>query len=254
MPPENTSGGAQPLTDADCPGYREAVAHENLVRGAAALGIRPRVCGHEVLPLTAFHVRHLVFVRSPFLFVGLTAAELAGTAEKKFEDAKPGILDDIMLFLWIVSPFYEQGSKTSPPKKWWRCQRPPTARDRFNTAFAPIMKEASGKVCREILDYIFEAYLDAGEGGGGSDKSYFADEISIACEMQPYGFRADFWNPNCPREKNPVHIPLQIVFQFRKHRRWKKGEMVGNKSEKLISLALERKNQREVESKKETAA
>lgn len=218
--------GARPLLEADFPGYAAAVAHENLVRGAACLGISSEICGLTIKPLTAFHVRQLGFARSPFLISDITLDALL---------AKQDILDDIMRFLWIVSPMWKQGALTR--KHFWQRR---SARDHFNKMFAPILKQPADKVCREILEFIEEAYLDAGEASG-TDKTFFAFEIGIAIELREFGFRADFWN-SMPPEKNPVHVPLKIVFQLRKHRHYSKGALVSNKSERLISDGLAKMN------------
>ena len=232
----------------DFPGYAEAVARENLIRGAACLGLNEKICGLEVLPLTAFHYRRLIFMRSPFLIKGITPKKLCGTPEKKFTDGKPDILMDLMNFLWLVSPMYAESSVTTPQwsilKKlqFWKKQKR-SKRDEFNTAFAPILKEPVDKVCAEILEYLDEAFVDQEEQISGSDKSYFAFEISIAQEFREhYGFRIDFWNPNCPRELNPLHVPLKLVFQFRKLRSKLNDPKaaVTNKSELFISLGLEK--------------
>jgi hypothetical protein len=222
----------RPFTDADCPGYAEAVARENLVRGAACLGLNEKICGLEVKPLTAYHVRWLVLVRSPFL-LKVSAEVLAN---------KPDILDDVMKFLWIVSPMFEPGVRE---RGWglgsgvWG-----TAKDKFNRTFAPILKQRIDTVCREILDYVDEAYIDA-EEAGHRDKNYYEFEVSIANELhEHYGYRVDFWNA-MPVEKNPIHVPLKLVFQFRKCRAQKKGLTVSNSSERFISAGLEAMNARD---------
>ena len=229
--------GAIPFRDEDFPGYAAAVAHENLVRGAACLGLGNEIGGLSIMPLTAYRVRQLTFARSPFLITGITPEALI---------AKPDIIDDIMRFLWIMSPMFESGARTSPrPRRWQRLcslvtrhSSLATSRDRFNAAYSSIVKQPAAKVCREILDFVEEAYLDAEElDNSTSDKAYFAFELSIAQELLQYGFRFDFWNP-MPMEKNPVHVPLKLVFQMRKMRRLKAGEIVSNKSEKFISAGL----------------
>ncbi len=222
------------FADADFPGYRAAVAREQLVRAAACLGIRPDICGHEVLPLTAHHVRHLGFARSPFLLTGLTAEQLS---------EKPGIVDDILRFCWIVSPMFEMGVVERKRGKWNLHWHRPTAKDRFNAAFAGLMREPALKVLAEIISYIEDAFLDAESGGGpGNDKTFYADEIAIVEELGEAGYRKDFLNPLCPRGQNPVHLPLAIVFQIRKLRRQKKGDVITNKSERFIAEGLSRIN------------
>jgi hypothetical protein len=246
--------GALPFTDADFPGYAEAVAREHLVRSAACLGLNEKICGLEVKPLMAYHVRWLVLNHSPFL--------LKVSAEVLAE--KPDILGDVMKFLWVVSPMFEPGVKCQVASgTWWvssvkwrlrRWLRLENARDKFNRIFAPILKQRIDTVCREILEYVDEAYLDAGEPGRG-DKNYYEFEVSIADELhEHYGYRVDFWREvRVPkwkfwlgpvRDLNPVHVPLKLVFQFRKCRDQKRGRTVSNSSERFISAGLEAMNAR----------
>ena len=222
------------FTVADFPGYSEAVAKENEIRSRACLGINEVICGLEVKPLCALHVQLLSLVRSPFL----------GAYQTEQLIDKPDILADIMRFLWIVSPFYRQDG---PPKRpgwlqwafYWRKVESP--RDRFNVAYGPIMKQKLDVVIREILEYVNDSFSDA-EPGEKDAKSYYAFEVSIAHELYThYGFRVDFWNPYCPADKNPLLVPLKIVFQLRKLRaQIANGSeaAITNKSDKFIVLGL----------------
>jgi hypothetical protein len=221
--------GARPFLETDFPGYAEAVAREGLIRSAACLGLNEKICGLEVKPLTAYHIRLLGFVRSPFL-LKIKAESLV---------SKPDIVDDVMKFLWIVSPMFKSGSKTT--SKWWPRR---SARDKFNRVFGPVLNQKIDKVCREILEYVDEAYIDA-EPPTGSDKSFYEFEVGIADEMhEHYGYRVDFWNP-MPQEKNSIHVPLKLIFQFRKRRLQNAGQIVCNQSEKLISDGLDAMNKKE---------
>ena len=226
------------FTIADFPGYAEFVALENEVRGLACLGINETICGLEVKPLCAAHVRLLSLVGSPFL----------GSYPVKALVEKPGIANDVMLFLWIVSPHYEQGSQVSPPRRWWQSKAKPTARDRFNEAFAPVVKMDAGKVIGDILLYVENSYIDAEESAKNT-KSYFAFDVAIAhelCDSYPTCYRVDFWNPECPKDKNPLQVPLKIVFQLRKLRAVTEGQEPTNKSEKLIQSGLGQIGKRQV--------
>ena len=236
---------------ADFPGYAEAVARENEIRGAACLGINEVICGLEVKPMCAAHVRLLSITHSPFMG-RFTVAQLAGTPDNGFTDGKPDILTDIMRFLWIVSPMYETGSRASvaaPKRRWFegdkkysrRCKAARTARDKFNEAFAPILKQPVDKVVKDILDYVEEAYTDADDSDDGAEKSHYAFEVSIAHEFaKNYGYRVDFWDSTCPADKNPLLVPLKIVFQLRKLRERQDGGHPANKSDKLIVAGLDR--------------
>lgn len=233
--------GAQTLTDADIPGYREAVAREGLVRGAACLGLNEKICGLEVRPLTAWHMRWLDLLKSPF-----TRSKFTPEILMEWPDISGAILN----FLWVVSPMFEPGSVTTK-RSWWNPQ-PKTARDKFNEVFSPVVKLPVPEVCREILEYMDEAFIDqeeARQSQFGSDREYFAFEVAIACELHKHlGYRPDFWNA-MPAAENPVRVPLKLVFQFRKARRkLEDGKaLVTNKSERFIQAGLERIGKRNEE-------
>ncbi|MEY4917627.1 MAG: hypothetical protein RL616_1540 [Verrucomicrobiota bacterium] len=239
--------GSIPFRDEDFPGYADSVARENLIRNAACLGINEVICGGEVKPLTAYHVRRLSFCGSPFL--GRATAEQLCADEANH----PWLLHHAMLFLWIISPFYQDTAKISvPPKRKWleskkkfndRCEAALTPRDKFNAAFARVMKCRLDDVIREILGYLDEAYLDAEEGEADDGQSYFAFEIAIAQELHsnyPTAFDLEFWNPvnSVNPVKNALFVPLKIIFQLRKARLKAKGEVVENKSERAIREGL----------------
>lgn len=214
------------FSEADFIGYGDASAHECLVRRTACICSMERICGIDVLPLNAQHVSILTLTGSPFLG-GFTAGQLL---------AKPDILDDVMRFLWIVSPMHKPGAKARA--HFWQRKTP---RDKFNETFAPIMRETVDKVVSEILEYVKDSFIDSDEPNGPSGPSYFSEEISIAYELSRYhGFRLDFWRPECPPDKNPLLVPLKIVFQLRKVRRYDQHGTDGlsNRSERLIREAL----------------
>jgi hypothetical protein len=215
---------------ADCPGYLEAVEREREIRAASCLGLNETICGLDVKPLTGDMWRLLKLTRSPF----------NGFNSVKLLCAKPDILADILRFFWIVSPIYEQGSRASEPRKWYQLPATPTARDRFNEAFSPIVKLGVDIVVKAILEYVDEAFIDSDDSPRDSIKSYYAEDIAIAhefCDAYPTCYRVDFWNPTCPPEQNPLHVPLKIVFQLRKLRaQIAHGKEAGitNKSDRLV--------------------
>lgn len=227
---------------ADFPGYQEAAAREIAIRGAACLGINETICGMEVRPLCAAHVRLLTLIQSPFLRSSLTD-ELA---------AKPEILGDIMRFLWIVSPHYERGSKASAPRRWWQLPASPTRRDMFNHAAAQLATMPALDVIEAIVEYVDEAFIDDDENetDSGTEKSHYAFEISVAHEMHKhYGYRVDFWDAQCPPEENSLLVPLKIFFQLRKLRAHieNAGGSPGNKSDRFVRAGLEAIGKRQVE-------
>jgi hypothetical protein len=226
---------AAPFDVRQCAGYAEAVARENGIRGAACLGVNEVICGIEVKLLCPAHLGLLSIVNYPF-HGGYTVEELCGTAANKFTDGKPDLLTDIMRFLWIVSPQYKTGARTRK-HRWQR----KTARDKFNEAFAPILKEPVPKVVAEILAYVEEAFIDCDDSTPAAPKLFNATQISIAAELhEHYGYRIDFWSPDCPPDKNPLLVPLKIIAQLRKYRANHAGNPVFNKSDKLVQAALDK--------------
>lgn len=193
------------LSQADFPGYAEAVARERLIRATACLGGQELICGIDVMPLTSRHIRWLAFVNSPFLLRGVSLDELC---------AKPDIDRDIMLFLWLVSPLFKSGAIRR--------------RNRFyKRSFKVIGKLAVNIVVKEIVDYIDEAYLDAGQPSG-EEKSYYAFEVSIVTSLhRTYGLPIDFWETGWLRnlvrcvtgKPSPLDVPLKIFWQLQKAER-----------------------------------
>lgn len=239
---------AEPFDFRECDGYAEAVARENQIRGAACLGVNEAICGVEVKPLCPAHLGLLAFVGYPF-HGGYTVEQLCGTAANKFMDGKPDLVTDIMRFLWIVSPQYQAGSRASTPSKRRRfessnkykarVEASKTARDRFNESFAPILSQPVDQVVREIIGYVHDSFIDCDENAPSTSKQYNALQISIAAELhEHYGYRIDFWSPECPPDKNPVFVPLKIIAQLRKYRAAKAGQPMLNKSDKLVADGL----------------
>lgn len=219
---------------ADFPGYPEFVEKENEIRRTACLGLNELICGIEVKPLTAANLGLLNLIRSPFL---------------GFPSASQDILQDIGRFLWIVSPHYAQGSVGSPYLRKRLFESPQgfqrrlaaaeTPRDRFNREFAKLASAPVDKLIKEILDYVEDSFIDAEDSTGETDKSFFAQDVAIAYELSKHhGYRLDFWNAACPVDKNPIHVPLKLVFQLRKVRKWNEGLVPTNKSDKLIEAGL----------------
>jgi hypothetical protein len=226
---------AVPFSIADFPGYAESAARERSIRRAACFGLNEQICRRDVRPLCAAHVSLLDLIRSPFLG-GFTAEQLCAPG-----DERPGLDRDILNFLWIISPMYVAGSLARA--HWWQRKTP---RDRFNQVFAGVLGLPVFEVVSEILAYIEDSFIDAGAGDPGQ-KHFFADEIAIALELSKYhGYRFDFWNPTCPPEKNPLLVPLKIVFQLRKARHAIEHGTDGlsNKSDTLIARALPKLGER----------
>jgi len=219
------------FTSADFPGYVEAVARENLVRAAACLGMTERICGVEVMPLTARHVRLLALSNSPLLWRSIKPEVLA---------TRPGIYADALAFLWIVSPKFKAGNTK--------------ARDKFLKSIRPVFKLSMVEVCREIAAYLDEAYLDAGQSDI-TEKSYYAFEISIVNSMhRSWGLPVDFWENHWLRrmvrrfsgQPCPLDVPLKIVWQnFKEQARYNNPETVlSNASDRVLADGLVKVNEK----------
>lgn len=88
----------------EIPGYREAIDRERNVRENAFLGLRERICGFPVEPIT---LRHLIILR------GIESPFVNGGECNKAECAR---------FLWVMRP----GFVANPPgpfRRWLHCQQ-----------------------------------------------------------------------------------------------------------------------------------
>ena len=225
------SPGAIQLSPADFPGYVEAVARENNVRAAACLGLTERICGVEVLPLTARMVRLLAVCNSPHLMRSIKPEVLA---------TRPGIHADAVAFLWIVSPKFKAGNLK--------------ARARFLKSIRHVYKLPMDVVCKEIAEYLDEAYLDAGHPDI-TEKSYYAFEISIVNGLhRAWGLPVDFWENHWLRnlirrfsgKPCPLDVPLKIIWQNQKEqaRHANAQTTLSNESDKKLADGLAALNQK----------
>ena len=182
----------------DCPGFAEAARREEELRAVPFLGLEERIAGLPVAPLTLRKIQWLTMTRSPFL-ASLPPDVLI---------EKPGIAVDILLFLWICSPQFQPGNEK--------------AKARFYKTHAAVLNMEAAKVCREIFDYIDEAFLDAGQDDG-DQRSYYSTAASIVGYFhRSYGLQIDVWENHWARrlvrmltgQPNILDIPLRIAFQL----------------------------------------
>ena len=192
----------------DCPGYAEAARREEEIRVVPFLGLEERIAGLPVSPLTLRRLQWLTMVRSPFLY-GLSAETLI---------EKPGIADDIILLLWIVSPQFKAGNER--------------AKRRFYKTHGSVLKADAAKVIQEIIDYVDESFLDSGAGEkGATERSYYSTAAALVGFFAAnYGLPLDAWENSIWRnlvrrltgKPNVMDIPLKIAFQLvRVHQRSK---------------------------------
>jgi hypothetical protein len=195
--------------NSDCPGFAMAARRESELRTIPFLGLNEKLCGHEVRPLTLRHVLWLELCKSPFLT--RLPPEILVT--------KPGIEHDVTNFLWIVSPRFKAGNARR--------------RKKFNREFSDVVKLKIDDAVTQIVEFVGEAWLDAGEGDPG-DRSYYATATVITgIFCKHFGLGIDAWE-NCAGRNlirrltgkpNPLDIPLKIAFQMlRLTQRWQNPE------------------------------
>lgn len=225
--------GTIELKPGDFAGYEAAVAHENLVRAAACLGLTETVCGMEVLPMNIEHVRFLALADSPFLIRGISPEIIC---------LRPKIDAEIVQALWIISPRFKAGNIRAR-NKFLRSKMVKRSR------LAPLI----GRI-ESVAKYVEDAYID-NPPLPPSNKSYFAYEIGVAVEMsRAFGLPIDFWNKHPLRQfmrwitgkPSPLKIPLKIVFQIRKAQRQMDvpNAILHNASDKLLADGLAALNER----------
>lgn len=154
------------------PGYAEAVARERFLRAASFVVDREFIHGVRVLPLSIWHVMALDTIGSPFV----TKAD-GVTAE------------DVLNFLWIVSPKYNSNRLD---RRWfWLTQ---------------VRRLDAAETIKAIVDYVSEAYGDA-PGGGSSGPSYYSNAAGLVDALaSAYG-----WS-----EAEILRLPLKRAFQYSK--------------------------------------
>ena len=183
----------------DCPGYAEAARREDEIRAVPFLGIEERIAGLPAQPLTLRKVQWLTMTKSPFL-LRVTSDDLI---------YKPDLCNDIVTFLWIISPKFMPGNKRN--------------KKQFNKKYLPLVLSLEAPlVVREILEYVDESFLDAGEAGQ-DQRSYYCTAASLVGFFhRNYGLQIDVWENHWARriirkltgQPNIMDIPLKIAFQL----------------------------------------
>jgi hypothetical protein len=182
----------------DCPGYAEAARREDELRSVPFLGLDERIAGLPAAPLTLRRVQFLTMVKSPML-AKLDIPTLID---------KPGIAEDIMAFLWIVSPKFEAGNAR--------------AKKKFFKTHGQVLKMDAAKVIGEALEYVEEAFMDAGDSDGEQRNYYSTAAAVVGFFSRNYGLQIDVWENSPIRrlirkwsgQPNILDIPLKIAFQL----------------------------------------
>ena len=184
----------------DCPGYLEAALREDLIRATPFLGIEERINGLPALPLTLRMVQWLEMIKSPFL-TRLPASVLV---------TKPDITNDVMIFLWIVSPSFKAGNEK--------------AKKKFYKTHGVAMELNALKTVEEIIEYLNESFLDSNESNKeGDQRSYYSTAASIVGFFnRNFGLEIDVWENSYLRNlvrkltgrPNVMDVPLKIAFQL----------------------------------------
>jgi hypothetical protein len=197
----------------DCPGYAEAARREDEIRALPFLGLDELICGLPAKPLTLRKVQWLSMVKSPFLSK-LPAKSLIEKAQ---------IADDVIMFLWIISPQFKPGNKKAQRK--------------FVKTYKHLMDKNALEICEEIVEYVEESFLDSGESTNeGDQRSYYsATALIISFFHANYGMPIDVWENSLWRnlyrkitgQLNVFDVPLKIVFQLiRVHQKNQNPEMI----------------------------
>ena len=182
----------------DCPGYAEAARREDELRSVPFLGLDERIAGLPASPLTLRRVQFLTMVRSPLL-AKLDVSVLMD---------KPGIAEYIMVFLWIVSPKFKPGNTR--------------AKKKFFKTHGSVLKMPAEAIIKEILEYVDEAFMDAGESESEQRNYYSTAAAIVGFFSRNYGLQVDVWENSFVRnlirkwsgQPNVLDIPLKIAFQL----------------------------------------
>lgn len=179
---------------------REAREQESFHR-ACAFGVeREFICGMTVLPLAIWHVMVLDAIQSPFV----------GRSERCR-------VEDIVNFLWIVSPHYRPNAMD---RKWFwltRCR-----------------KLKASEAVKAIVAYVSEAFADGPSASNDGASYYSAAAALVDLIASQYG-----WS-----EQEILRTPLKRCFQYRKAIRYRlqPQEPQGNRSDGIIQSWLDRAN------------
>ncbi len=186
------------------PDYRQALDREELIRSAAFLGVTELIGGVEVMPLTLEHLCRLQCVGSPFVSGGTPLPQ------------------DVVLFLWAVSPDYDPKSRW---RRYWFCRS--------------VRKLNYAKAVEAINEYLNEAFEDApAEQSLGFTAPYWSSYASIVALLAgEFG-----WT-----ERAITQMPLKRIWQYVRiaKKRLNPQETFTNKhSERVRRLCLDRINSR----------
>lgn len=184
----------------DCPGYAEAARRERELRDVPFLGLPETVGGVDCAALTLRRLMWLQLIKSPFLY-DIPTETLC---------EKPGIENDVVAFLWIVSPEFAPGNERRKKQCYKRMGKTVLA--------LPI-----GKAIAEIKEYLDEAWMDAPEGRG--ERSFYSAGASLTVFFaKHFGLGLDVWENSRWRnllrrltgQPNPLDIPLRICWQLQR--------------------------------------
>lgn len=138
------------------PGLTRGVARlrqvEDVIRLGSMLPLRENINGVDVLRLTPRHFDQLLLVRSVFL--------ISRERRKAFEIRTP--VEEIIRFLWIVSPSNRMNQRT-----WRRFIPLRSSRARFVRQFHKIPFERARHFERAIDRYLGRQWFDKPPGGNG---------------------------------------------------------------------------------------
>ena len=203
----------------DIPEYADAVSRESVIRDASYLDLTETVCGFELLPMTLRHYITLRTAGNPILNGGFPSP------------------DEMVSFLWILSPDYTPGIRAArrfvrrclmfipPSLPWLRTSR---AMARWELRARKVAIEFNDVLigCRK---YAVETFIDSPPGTvTGYTKRYYSDATAICAMLaREYGWR----------ESDILNMPMKRIHQYltELRRTNRPGDPLGNPSDKELT-------------------
>jgi hypothetical protein len=184
------------LNLAEIPGYAEAQIKEREARDLAFCDWPVPLCG---LSVRQFTLTHLLIL---------------GNCDNAFVCSRVPEAEDVAFFLWVVSPDYVPDE---------------TARNSFVEGIASLIKYEAA--CREIIQYVDNAFQDAPGGSNVQQKSYnsFA---AIYCDL----FASEYGWDDALTMRKPIARLFQLYRRIQKRNNPK--TVLFNPSDRVISRYL----------------
>ena len=163
----------------EIPGLKEAVEKERLIRDLPLLGDLELICGVDVQPMTLRHFVTLDVLGSPII------------------NDEPYDIDDLLLFLWVISPAYKPGARWRRMLWELRCR-------------LKLRKRLWLDICSAVNAYVSDTWLDA--PGHEETTSGGVPPCSVAGYMVHYfAWHYKGWTPDVV-----LNTPIKVLNQCQK--------------------------------------